>query len=222
MSHTSGLLFDLDGTLVDTAPDLAQAGNHALASIGRPPLSLEQIRLASGQGGLVMLKKGLSLTGGEITTSAEDLLPIFLEYYKAHIADYSQVFPGLLSLIEDAKAAGIPTAIVTNKSEDLAIRLLGALGILPLFPVVIGGDTLATRKPDPAPVYEAMKRLDVTEAVLVGDSYADHQAAKAARIPFIGVGFGYGPFDVNVSDLQWFADQPQHLRSVVEDVLGPF
>lgn len=218
----TALLFDLDGTLVDTAPDLVAACNHALSTIGCGPVPYEDIRLAAGHGGMPLLAKALEITGAGDRVSAAGLHPVFLAYYEKNIASLGSVFPTLLDLVEAANAAGIKTAIVTNKPETLTHLLIEALNLANHFPVVIAGDTLAQRKPDPAPIREAMGRLGVASAVMIGDSYTDRQAAENAQIPFIGVGFGYGPMDVSADDLQFFADQPRDLRSQVSAVVGPF
>ena len=222
MSPNPALLFDLDGTLVDTAPDLTSAANHVLEKAGLRGLDEAEIRKSTGQGGLAMLRAGLKLLNAEPTLTAEALLPDFLAYYGDHIADKSRVFEGLMPLIEEAKAAGVKMAVVTNKTEEMARKLISALKLDAYFPVIVGGDTLATRKPEPEMVFKAMKDLVVEKAIMIGDSYADRGAAEKAGIPFIGVGFGYGPFDVSVDDLQWFADQPQDLRFVVEAVAKSF
>jgi phosphoglycolate phosphatase len=185
------VIFDLDGTLADTVPDLAAALNHTLVRLGRAPVPAEGIRGMVGQGVRVLLGKGLAATG-EVTEALIDRsFPIFFEYYEQHIADDSHPFAGVETALDALAAHGMTLAICTNKPELLARDLVAALGWQDRFAAIVGGDTLPQRKPDPAPVHEAIRRAGGGRAVFIGDSISDTEAACAAGIPCVALTFGY-------------------------------
>ncbi|MDP2150654.1 MAG: HAD-IA family hydrolase [Parvibaculum sp.] len=188
------LLFDLDGTLADTALDLCATMNVILEMHGRDGVPQERVRHLVGGGARLLLERGFRETG---TPADEALLDLsfrqFIDYYSRHIADHTKLWPGVrnqLDLLAERKAL---MAVCTNKPERLSHQLLAMLGIDHYFPVVIGGDTLPVKKPDPEHLFEAIRRLggDAGHAVMVGDSEADIEAAKNARLPSICVSFGY-------------------------------
>lgn len=185
--------FDLDGTLVDTAGDLTAAVNHALSLIGRAPLTEAEVRPMIGLGGKHMLEQGLAATGGIPTDDIERLYSELLRYYEAHIAIGSRPFPGLLKALDRLDALGVRTAVVTNKAERLARKLLGELDLADRMATIIGGDTLGAgnRKPSPAPVLAMIERCGRGRTVFVGDSIYDVRAARAANVPCIAVRFGF-------------------------------
>lgn len=185
------IAFDLDGTLVDTAPDLTEALNHALAALGRARVPPEAVRNMVGHGARAMLDKGLAATGGTDPALVEEGFPIFLAYYEAHIADRSRPFPGVEAALDGLAARGVALAVCTNKLEGLAATLIGALRWETRFAALIGGDTLPVRKPDPAPLHEAIARLGGGRAAFIGDSITDTDTARAAGIPCIAVRFGF-------------------------------
>jgi phosphoglycolate phosphatase len=183
--------FDLDGTLADTAPDLAAALNHALAALGRPGVAPESVRNLIGHGGRALLRRGLAATGEAPEWLVEEGYPILLDHYGAHLCEGTALYPRIGEALEAIAAAGAALAVCTNKPEALTLRLLDALGLLGRFAAVVGGDTLAVRKPDPAPLLEAIARAGGGRAVLVGDSITDADTARAAGTPFVAVGFGF-------------------------------
>jgi phosphoglycolate phosphatase len=183
--------FDLDGTLADTAPDLAAGLNHALAALGRPTVPPASVRHLVGHGGRAMLKRGLEASGEASDELVELGYPIFLEYYAAHICDGTRLFPGIATALGDIERGGAALAVCTNKSEALTLKLLDALGLGGRFAAVVGGDTLPVRKPDPAPLVEAVARAGGGRAAFVGDSIVDADTARAAGVPFIAVSFGF-------------------------------
>lgn len=185
------VVFDLDGTLADTAPDLAEALNHALAQLGRPIVPPESVRHLIGHGARALLRRGLEASGEAPEALVERGFPIFLEYYAAHICEGTKLFPGIGKALDDMEGAGAAVAVCTNKAEALTMKLLGALGWSDRFAAVVGGDTLPVRKPDPAPLLEAVARAGGGRAVLVGDSITDADTARSAGLPFVAVGFGY-------------------------------
>jgi phosphoglycolate phosphatase len=183
--------FDLDGTLADTAPDLAEGLNHALVALGRAPVPAESVRHLVGHGGRALLRRGLTASGESREELVELGYPIFLEHYAAHICDGTRLFPGIGEALDDLERRGAVLAVCTNKSEALTGKLLDALGLGGRFAAVVGGDTLPVRKPDPAPLLEAIARAGGGRAVLVGDSIVDADTARAAGVPFVAVSFGF-------------------------------
>jgi phosphoglycolate phosphatase len=190
------VIFDLDGTLVDTAPDLMRATNHVLARMGRRAISLDEVRAFVGHGARALITRGLAASGG--LPAGFDVEPVYREfvaYYAEHICEGSTVFPGLVDLLDRLRAAGVGLGICTNKLEGLSVKLLEALGLRSYFGSVIGPDTLGISKPDPRPFAEAVSRLglDAPMAVMVGDSETDILTARAAGVPVLAVPFGYTP-----------------------------
>jgi len=185
------VLFDLDGTLADTVADLAAALNHALGQLGRPPLSADDVRRMVGHGARTLLRRGLSATGAMTEDLVEQAFPLFLDYYGAHIADHTRPFEGVDVALEALDAQGVRLAICTNKPEALTHRLIKMLGWEGRFGGIVGGDTLPQRKPDPAPVHEAIARAGGGRAAFVGDSISDTDAARAAGIPCVALTFGF-------------------------------
>ena len=185
------VVFDLDGTLADTAPDLTAALNHALGELGRPPVPAEDVRHMIGHGARALLQKGLAATGEVSEALIEQGFPIFLAHYEAHIADHSRPFPGVEQALATLEAQGIALAVCTNKLEALTHKFIAAIGWEGRFAAIVGGDTLAVRKPDPAPLLEAIARAGGGPAAFVGDSITDTDTAKAAAIPCIALSFGF-------------------------------
>ena len=190
------VIFDLDGTLVDTAPDLMRATNHVLESLGRRPISMDEVRSFVGHGARALLTRGLAATGG--LPEDYDVEPDyvrFVDYYSQNIAEGSTPFPGLIRLLDRLKAEGFGLGVCTNKLEGLSVQLLDALKLSPYFGAVVGPDTLGIAKPDPRPFREAVSRLGLVapRALMVGDSETDIITARNAGVPVIAVPFGYTP-----------------------------
>ena len=193
LTRTS-ILFDLDGTLVDTAADLAWALNRCLGEIGRRAVSQDEVRLMIGGGIAQLVSLGLEATGGLVADrELERLTGQCKNLYEEHVADHSRPFPGVAEALPVLSGAGFAMGVCTNKPEEASRRLLSALGLGPWIPVIIGGDTLGVRKPDPAMARAVIERLGATAdtAVLVGDSATDVTLARAAAIPVILVDYGY-------------------------------
>jgi phosphoglycolate phosphatase len=190
------VIFDLDGTLVDTAPDLMRATNHVLELSGRRPISMDEVRVFVGHGARALLTRGFAATGG--LPEGYDVEPDykrFVDFYSENIAGGSEVFPGLLKLLDRLKAEGFALGVCTNKLEGLSVQLLAALNMTHYFGSVVGPDTIGIAKPDPRPFHEAVRRLGLTSprAIMVGDSETDILTARNAGVPVIGVPFGYTP-----------------------------
>lgn len=187
------IVFDLDGTLVDTAPDLAAAMNHVLAHFGRPAVDPEAVRHMVGHGARRTIERGLALTGGGDEAMVDIGVPVFLEFYGANICVGSRPWSGVEDALAVLAGEGHRLAICTNKPERLAGDLVEALGWGGLFGAVLGGDSLPVRKPDPAHVLETLARIggDPALAAFVGDSRPDVEAARAAGLPVVITSFGY-------------------------------
>ncbi len=188
------LAFDLDGTLVDTAPDLLGALNVILVEQGMAPAPMTAVRQLVGHGLRGMLIRAYAMA--DLTISEEQiatLRPRIVEVYKGRIAQESRPFPGCLDALADLRARGAALAVCTNKPEGLARLLLDQLDMAALFDAIVGGDTLPVQKPDPAPLLEAIAQAggDAARAILVGDASPDTGAAKAAGVPCIVLSFGY-------------------------------
>jgi phosphoglycolate phosphatase len=200
MSRT--LVFDLDGTLAETAPDLIGALNFVLAKDGIAPLPVEAARSLLGAGGRALIERGYTRAGRTLSSQRLDALFIdFLEFYNAHIADKSTLFPGVEACLDRCAAAGFVLAVCTNKLEHSSLLLLEKLDVLDYFAFVCGQDTFGVAKPDPKPLLETVARAGGLRerSVMVGDSITDIRTAQAARMPVVAVDFGYT--DVPVSQL---------------------
>jgi len=188
------VIFDLDGTLVDTAPDLWRATNHVLTTSGRNAVTLDQVRGFVGHGVHKLIARSFAATGNSLADGEiKPLYEKFVAYYGANIAIGSVPFPGCLALLDRLKAQGVGLGICTNKLEGLSVKLIEALGMSGYFGVIVGPDTIGIPKPEPAPYREALRRMgaETARSVLVGDSEIDVLTARAAGIPVIGVTFGY-------------------------------
>ena len=185
------VLFDLDGTLADTAPDLANALNAVLMANGREPLPFEAIRPAVSHGGMALIQLGFNLEPDN--PDFEPLRRQLLEHYAAHIADETQLFPGMENVLEALEADGRNWGVVTNKPGWLTEPLLDALGLLPRAACVVSGDTLPERKPDPAPLHHACRLAgsQTAECVYIGDAERDILAGRQAGMPTLVARFGY-------------------------------
>ena len=197
-------LFDLDGTLIDTAPDMGAALNNLLVEEGYPPLPLARIRPLVSQGGLALTRLGFADQVDE--AEIEPLRLRFLEHYRAVVADESRLFKGFNAVLEVIEARSVPWGIVTNKPEWLAIPLLQNLQLDKRASVMIGGDTLARKKPDPLPLRVAAERLGVAcdRCVYIGDDERDIIAGRAAGMKTLVAAYGYIEASAQIDT--WSAD----------------
>ena len=197
------VVFDLDGTLVDTAPDLIGALNYILDREGMPPVPLHSARNMIGAGVRKLIERGLELEGREASPSdITRLTDDFVAYYAEHIADGSRPFEGLETALDDLLARGYRFAVCTNKLEWLSKLLLDRLGLSARFAAICGADTFGVSKPDPAILRQTVARAggDIASAIMVGDAGTDIGVARRASIPVIGVSFGYT--EVPIADLK--------------------
>jgi phosphoglycolate phosphatase len=197
------VVFDLDGTLVDTAPDLINALNFVLGREGLPPVPLQSARNMIGAGARKLIERGLELEGR--VYSVEELNRLtsdFIDYYAAHIADASRPFEGLESALDELTAIGYRFAVCTNKLEWLSKLLLQQLGLSARFAAICGADTFGVAKPDPAILRQTIAHAggELKSAIMVGDAGPDIGVARRAGVPVIGVEFGYT--DVPIAELK--------------------
>jgi len=188
------VLFDLDGTLIETAPDLCCALNHTLVKAGRECVELGQVRHMIGDGARVMLRLGLEATGrAPDDDEIEQWFAALLDYYWDHVADKSFAFPGVRPALDRLRAAGLKLAVCTNKPRRLSNRLFEQLKMSHYFDAVLGGDSLPVRKPHADHILGTLEAIGVASdrAVMVGDSANDLYVARNAGIPVILVTFGY-------------------------------
>ena len=208
--------FDLDGTLADTAPDLAATLNHVLAALGRPGVEPDSVRHLVGHGAKALLRNGLAATGEASEALVEAGFPIYLDHYAANICVGTSAYPGLEAAMDALAARGAKLAICTNKLESLTRLLVDALGWQDRFASLIGADTVGVRKPDPLPLREAIARAGGGRAVFVGDSITDADTARAAGVPFVAVSFGFSDRSAEALGADAVIDHYSELVDVLE------
>ncbi len=196
--NKTAILFDLDGTLVDSVPDLAAAVNEMLRRLGRDGYDEETVRYWVGNGAQTLVRRALlgkrDIDGETIDAALfEEAMGLFFDAYAAHLSRATRPYPYVTETLRRLKEAGYKTAIVTNKPERFALPLAERLGIADLFDAIYGGDRFEKKKPDSYPLEKMCERLgvNVDEAVMVGDSRNDILAAKACGMHSIGVTYGY-------------------------------
>jgi len=215
------IVFDLDGTLIDTAPDLVDTLNVVFKSQGWPPVPFEAARNAIGGGARMMIAHGVAAEGIAVSPEKlEQLFADFIAYYSDHIADRSRPFPGLTDALDLLAANGSRLAVCTNKLERLSVLLLKQLHLADRFSVICGQDTFAIQKPNP----EVLRRTvaaaggSLANAIMIGDSATDIRTARAAGIPVIAVDFGYSDPPVSEFDpdrlISHFAQLPSAIAAV--------
>jgi phosphoglycolate phosphatase len=203
MAASRIIVFDLDGTLVDTAPDLINALNFVLDREGMSPIPLASARNMIGAGARKLIERGLEVEGRAVTVGELDRMTRdFIDYYSEHIADESRPFEGLDAALDELEARGCSFAVCTNKLEWLSKLLLDRLGMSRRFAAICGADTFGVAKPDPAILHQTIARAGgkSSAAVMVGDSGTDIGAARRAGISVVGVSFGYT--DVPIAELK--------------------
>jgi phosphoglycolate phosphatase len=199
-------MIDLDGTLLDTIPDLAAAANGMLQALGRAPLPLATIRNFVGKGIANLIERTLtnSMDGKPDQASFDRAVPIYERCYHEANGKHTTIYPGVMEGLNALRERGFPLACVTNKSERFTLPLLDYMKMSHYFETVVAGDTLPQKKPDPAPLLHACKIMKVapSEMLMIGDSLNDAQAARAAGCPVFCVGYGYNEgHDVRTLDV---------------------
>ena len=220
--NTAGpaLIFDLDGTLADTSPDLLGATNAVLTARGRPRLDLDHLRHMVGFGAMALITQAMEASGAPVTREEiPPLIEIFLDHYRGHIADGTRLFPQVAETLAALKADGARLGVLTNKPQELTDLLLPRLGLETLFSTVYGAGRKPYTKPDPRIFHDVVAELgDSGPAVMIGDSITDLNTARAAGAPCILMSYGFTPVpaaelgaDVVLDD---FAQLPDALRDL--------
>ena len=188
------LIFDLDGTLVDTAPDLLGATNAVLKAAGRPAMDTTSLRHMVGFGAKSLIAQAMAASGAPAGEAEMDrLVGIFLEHYRAHLADFSRPFPGVVEALKQLKTDGARLGVLTNKPAELTGPLLEQLDLAGYFTAVYGAGRKSYTKPDPRIFHDVVTDLGGGAAVMIGDSITDLSTARAAGAPCILMSYGYTP-----------------------------
>jgi phosphoglycolate phosphatase len=206
------ILFDLDGTLVNTSADLTNALNYALKPYGMKKLSVNETVKLVGEGISRLIEKAL---GNKNVQQRKQATEMFLNYYAKHLTDFSTIYPGVAETLE--KLHCYKKAVISNKREDLSVKLLDDLGLLKFFDLIAGSDTTPEKKPSPVPVFYMLKKfhLNPDEAVIVGDSGFDIEAGKKAGIKTIAVSYGFREKKL-LKDADYIIDKFEELPSVLD------
>jgi phosphoglycolate phosphatase len=218
------IVFDLDGTLVDTAPDLVRALNETLDLESLPHVPLESLRRLVGQGARELIVRATKRAGAAYSADRlEQLTKAFIEFYRADIARHSKPFPGVEAAMDQLAALGAKFAVCTNKRTDLSQQLLEALHLTHRFSAIVGADAVAQNKPHPDHYRAAVTRAGgtVRRSVMVGDTAADVGAARGAGAPVVLVRFGYCEEDVERLGADVLLDQYSELTTVCRRLLAP-
>ena len=188
------IIFDLDGTLVDSSPDIRTAINFAIEPYGARPVSLAETRELVGEGVTRLMEKVIERESLQV--EKETLVARFLDYYSAHLIELTSVYPGVAETLP--RLSPYRKALVTNKREDLSTRTLKETGLDPYFELVVGSETAPERKPSPVPIFYALEKLGLRpeNAVIVGDSTYDVEAGRKAGIRTVAVTYGYRPVEL--------------------------
>ncbi len=197
MPLSPALIFDLDGTLVDTAPDLLASTNRVLTAHGRAPVDPATLRHLVGHGAARLIEDAFAATGSPVQRDqVAELVDEFVIYYRAHIADQSKVFPGVESTLAGLRIAGARLGVLTNKPQELTDLLLPAMGLTTYFGAVYGAGRMGYNKPDARIFHDVVRDLGggaEGPAIMIGDSLTDVKTARAAGVPIILVNYGYSP-----------------------------
>ena len=216
------IAFDLDGTLVETAPDLIGTLNRMLAARDIPRMPVEAAQHLVGHGALALLRHGFQEAGAAWDEAeAPALLQIFLDDYLEHIADHSRPYDGVVDALDRLAERGALLCVATNKRTDLSVALIEALDMTRHFALVCGPDLVSARKPDGAHIREAVQKAggDPARTIMVGDGAPDVQAAKSAGVPCIVVTFGYTPIPAAVLGGDVLIDSFEDIEEAIDGLL---
>lgn len=221
MNWPQAILFDLDGTLVDSAPDIATALNALMGELKVSEFPLEDVTIMVGGGVQLLIERALKARGQAADSDRIAMLAArFVELYTPRATDETRLFPGVRDVLENYHNDGVGLGVCTNKPEGVTRMILEALGVADMFGAVIGGDTLDVKKPDPAPLLAALGILECNaqSALMVGDSAADARAARGAALPVILVSYGYTQTPVREMEtdgiIDCFTQLPETVRGL--------
>jgi phosphoglycolate phosphatase len=213
------VVFDLDGTLVDTAPDLTAALNHVLPRVDRGPVTVEAVRTMVGQGLRKLIERSLAATGGiPDNADIEAMFSGAFEFYRDHLTDQSIPFPAARNVLDHLTNDGVTLGVCTNKPIALSEILLEELNLIGYFAAILGGDSLDVKKPEAEHLLTTLAHMNAKaeDAVMIGDSQADIEAARAAAVPVVAVSYGYTMIPVNELGADAIID---HLADLPETLL---
>ncbi len=217
------LVFDLDGTLVETAPDLHAALTHTLLAKGLGPIPIDEIRMMIGDGAKALIRKGLSFHDRPVDEIEinEHLWPIFIEHYLNNICRLSHLYDGAGDVLDLLVARGANLTVCTNKAQNLAEEVLKGLKLDHYFSAVLGGDAASISKPSGQHILETIAngQGEPTRAIMIGDSDTDERAARDARLPFVFVTFGYGVLSGEPFDGLTVIDHWQTMETALLDIV---
>lgn len=221
MNRPKMILIDVDGTLVDSVPDLAFCVDAMMERLGRPPHGEAAVRNWVGNGVERLVRRALigQLEGEPDEADVERALPIFLELYAENTSGRSLLYPGVRAGIDYLKAAGYPLGCVTNKAAQFTEPLLRDLGVRKDFAIVVSGDTLPRKKPDPLPLLHAAEHFGVhpSDALMIGDSVSDVKAARAAGFGIVCMSYGYNHgVDIRTADPDAVIDSLIEIKGLLE------
>ncbi len=215
------LAFDLDGTLVDTAPDIIGALNLVLREEGVKPYHLDEARPLIGRGAMELLRRGFALAGHPLSPEQEaPLLDRLLKHYEAHIDAFSRPFEGLIAALDTLEARGARFAVCTNKHTYLSVELLKKLGLFDRFPSIRGADSVPAKKPDAGHLQACIDDMggDIKKTIMIGDSETDFLTAQNAGVPCILVSFGYSERPIQELDCDVLIDHYDQFIAAVDQV----
>lgn len=213
MPRFGHLIFDLDGTLVDSKADLAAATNYMLQALGRPLLSVAAVEQLIGLGAQALIEQALGPAHRHLAARGYAL---FMDYYAAHLLDHTKPYPGITGLLDAARARGVHVSVLTNKPERAAKAVLSGLPLGAYVDALVGGDTLARNKPGPDGVFVLQRLADCPSrnTLLIGDSVIDMQTGRAAGVATCGVGWGFGRPELDAPQPTLLADSVAALRRI--------
>lgn len=215
-SDTDGIIFDFDGTLVDTIPDLAWAVDQMCMQLGHDAPGVELARTWIGNGAVKLIERALEHACGELPESIDTAKELFLDAYNGHCCVSSFPYPTVMDTLETLHDRGMPMALVTNKPGRFVGGMLEHYGMVRFFGSVVAGDSLPVRKPDPTPLLHAAEMIGCRRGLMVGDSINDVTAARAADMPVVCMSYGYNHGqDIRDADPDAVIDRLEELRPLL-------
>ena len=211
-----GLVFDLDGTLIDSKMDLVNSVNATLREMKREALPTDVVASYVGSGAPVLIRR--SLGGSPSEEELKRALAFFLVHYEEHKLEHTRLYPGVAETLAELKS--LPMSVLTNKPEKISVRILEGLGVAQYFRSIYGGNSFETKKPDPAGAKQILSEfgLHASEAAMVGDSEVDVQTARNAGMASVIVNFGFGTHDRAAHPADVYIDQFEQLRSCLDNI----
>ena len=208
------VIFDLDGTLIDSLSDLAAAVNHVRGVMGLPPLVADRVRTFIGEGARRLIERAV---GADAPHRVTEGLERFLVYYGEHLLEQTRLYPGMETVLDQLVSNHVRLSVLSNKPVEMSRKILAGLGVMSYFAQVVGGNSLASRKPDPAGVLHLVDATGTgpAQTLMVGDSYIDATTAAAAGVGFCGVAWGFSADTLRAHDVAPIVTNPADLLAIV-------